>query len=644
MRATELSAIKMRFLKNSMRSRLAAAAAFGVLAVCVFSTAHPALAQSVQDASTQLAASASAAGVSDTTLPVIIARVIRVFLGTLGIIFTIVVLYAGWIYMTAQGDDTKLKKAKDMIKNGVIGMILCIFSYTITSYILGRLLGTWTGGNGSSSIADQYSEPLSGSLGAGIIESHYPERNAIDIPRNTRIMVTFKEGIDPASIFLNWDADPAVLLADQSSDLNVANVIIYPTADALGTDAKLTETQVAVSTVKNGDGEYTTFVFDPTPLLGSSTDDTNYTIALANTIKKADGSAAFSGSNSGGYEWTFEVSTEVDLTPPQVVSVVPRASATDARNITVSITFDEAMDPVAGTGTYAAETTSTFNNITVASETTESGYVDGTFAISNGYKTIEFTPTEACGVDPCGDTIYCLPAPAGDASTNAIEVTAKAASVGDEPPQADPIYVPSNGLVDAAANSLDGNGDDEGTGPDDDNYVWGFSTDDTINNTVPTITETQPGILEGLASNSANVTVTFSVPMKSSTINTTSVSLWPDPWYEFWFTTGKTDLVVDEETISTTAEISHPIMVSEADEGWDYDPVITRDVKSAYQICMYPTDGPNRAGTGMCGTSASGARYCCNGAASEEACRTTNADDLTEETVELPDSNPESSN
>jgi len=633
----------MRFLPNTMRSRLAAGAAFGVLAVCVIAAAHPALAQSVQSAATQLATSAAAAGASTNSLPIIIAKVIRVFLGTLGIIFTIVVLYAGWIYMTAQGDDTKLKKAKDMIKNGVIGMILCIFSFTIASYILNSLLDNWGGATGSTSVADRYSEPLSGSLGAGIIESHYPERNAIGIPRNTRIMVTFKEPIDPASIISGYDLSPT------STDLNSANVLIYKTADEASVDT-LKLGASAVSVTMNAD--HTIFVFDPVDLLGSSTDDTNYTVKLTNSIKKADKTAAFTASNQDGYEWTFEVSTEVDLTPPKVVSVIPRASATDARNITVSITFDEAMDPVAGTGTYVAPTesnpnpTQTFSNITVGSSTAASGYVDGTFSISNAYKTIEFTPTEACGVDPCGDTIYCLPAPGGSASTNAIEVTAKAASVGDEPPQADPIFVPANGLEDASANSLDGNGDDEGTGPDDDNYVWGFQTNDEINDTVPTITEMHPGILEGLSSPSANVTATFSVPMKSSTLNTTNVSLWADPWYEFWFTTSKTDLVVDDETINTTVEIAHPGLVSNEDNGWDYDPVITRDVKSAYQICAYPVDGPNAAGTGMCGTSTTTARYCCNGFPSERACHTTNLDTTltTPATVELPDSNPESSN
>lgn len=617
----------MRFSKNSMRSRLAAGAAFGVLAVCVFFAAHPALAQS---AASQLATSATAAGASTNSLPIIIAKVIRVFLGTLGIIFTCVVLYAGWIYMTAQGDDTKIKKAKDMIRNGVIGMVICVSAFTITTYILNSLLDNWAPGGSSGSVADQYSEPLSGSLGAGIIEAHYPERNAIDVPRNTRIMVTFKEPLNPADIISGYDTNP------ESTDLNTANVLIYKTTDV---DSRDTLSLAAEGVTVRMNETKTIFVFDPVELLGSSTDDTNYTVALLNDIRKEDDTAAFVGAYDDGYEWTFEVSTEVDLTPPQIVSVTPRESGTDARNITLSITFDEAMDPVAGTGTYLAESaaagsaTDTFSNITVDSTTTASGYhVDGTYAISNGYKTVEFTPTEACGVDPCGDTIYCLPA-TDDGSDDTLTITAKAANVSlTDAPQAEPIGVSFDGLVDAAANSLDGDEDGIGDGPDEDTREWTITITDEINNVVPYIMAMRPDIREEEATNDAPVTVDFSIPMRSSTLNTTNVSLWPDPWYEFWFTTGKTDFLDgDGDTLYTTASIDHPTMVSIDDLGWAYDPVVMRDVKSAYQICMFPPDGPkaNEDGIGsssnMCGPQA-GTAYCCNGEPQDTACKTTYPD------------------
>lgn len=36
--------------------------------------------------------------------------------------------------------------------------------------------------------------------------------------------------------------------------------------------------------------------------------------------------------------------------------------------------------------------------------------VSGRFVISNQYQTLEFIPNVECGVNACGDKIYCLPA------------------------------------------------------------------------------------------------------------------------------------------------------------------------------------------------------------------------------------------
>lgn len=589
-----------------------------IVAFCVFGFLATTIPAGAQETSFEQFADAST--LSQDSIAIIIARVIRVALTLVGIIFVILIIYAGFLYLLARGEPEPVNKAKKIFQQSIIGLIIIFSAYSIATFILNRLLDAAFGGT-SASVADAYAEPLSGSLGGGILDDHYPERNATDIPRNTRIFVTFKEAINPESMSANYDAD-----ADTADYLNTDSVVIYRTAegasDALGSE----------EVVVTYDEDLEIFVFDPVEYLGSSEEDTNYTVYLTTNIETSDGSAAFSGTYASGYAWTFEVSTEIDLTPPYVTSVVPAANADEPRNVTIEINFNEAMDPVASTGSYIADEDNFFTNIEVSDESGE--IVEGTFEISNAYRTISFTTTDACGEDPCGDTIYCLP------TNQLISAIAKAATLKeDEIPQAEPTGYTFDGVVDAASNSL---GDSEGEscgskldsitcddGSETSDYEWSFTTNDEIEDTVPYIISEglDPEIEEAEISTSADVEVTFNIYLKSSTVRTTSVSLWPDPYYEFWFAIRKSN---DDDNERTTVLIEHPALVSTDLGGWDYWPVLTNDIKSAYQICMYPAIGrPEGSETGTLNACVSEEEgrdedypYCCNGVISSRACQT----------------------
>ncbi|TAL51390.1 hypothetical protein EPN81_00085 [Patescibacteria group bacterium] len=577
----------------------------GVL--CVFGllmTAAPTLAQE-----TAFQQFADASTLPQDSIAIIIARVIRVALTLVGIIFTSLIIYAGFLFLLARGEPEPIKKAKKIFQQSIIGLLIIFSAYAITTFILNRLLDAAYTGT-SEAIADAYAEPLSGSLGGGILDDHYPERDAVDIPRNTRIFVSFKEAINPSSIVEGYETNP------DSRNLNIESVLIYPTDE--GENSALAPDEVVVTY----DEEFETFVFDPVEYLGSSQEDTNYTVFLTNKIQRASGSAAFTGAYASGYAWTFEVSTEIDLTPPYVTSVVPAANADEPRNVTIEINFSEAMDPVASTGSYLILEDSFFTNIEV--QDAAMANVEGTFEISNAYRTISFTTIDACGEDPCGDTIYCLP------TNQLISTVAKAATLKeDEIPQAEPTGVTFDGVVDAAANSLDGDHDENACGSasdtiecidgdENDNYEWSFTTNDEIEDTVPQIITDglEPGIREGEISTSANVEVTFNTYLKSSTVDTHAVSLWPDPYYEFWFAIRKEN---DDTNKRTKVLIEHPTLVSTDVGGWDYWPVLNNEIKSAYQICMYPAIGP---GANCEEGRVAGYPYCCNGIASANACQT----------------------
>ena len=70
----------------------------------------------------------------------IIGIVIQAFLGILGVLFLIYMLYAGYHWMTAQGDEEKVTKAKDTIQRAVIGLIVTIGAYAITYFVIEKLV------------------------------------------------------------------------------------------------------------------------------------------------------------------------------------------------------------------------------------------------------------------------------------------------------------------------------------------------------------------------------------------------------------------------------------------------------------------------------------------------------------------------
>lgn len=70
-----------------------------------------------------------------TPIDVTVASLIKLFLSFLGVIFLGLMIYAGFLWMTAKGNQTKIDKATSIITNSVIGLILIIAAYMITLLI-----------------------------------------------------------------------------------------------------------------------------------------------------------------------------------------------------------------------------------------------------------------------------------------------------------------------------------------------------------------------------------------------------------------------------------------------------------------------------------------------------------------------------
>ena len=73
---------------------------------------------------------------------VVVANVIRVVLGFLGIIAVIIIVIGGFEWMTSGGSDAKAKEGKTRIVNGVIGLLIILAAYGIANFAIGAVLST----------------------------------------------------------------------------------------------------------------------------------------------------------------------------------------------------------------------------------------------------------------------------------------------------------------------------------------------------------------------------------------------------------------------------------------------------------------------------------------------------------------------
>ncbi len=68
--------------------------------------------------------------ISDTS------KIINVVLGVLGVVAVAVVIYGGFLFLTAQGDPGRIKKGKDSITWGIIGLVIALLSWSIINFVL----------------------------------------------------------------------------------------------------------------------------------------------------------------------------------------------------------------------------------------------------------------------------------------------------------------------------------------------------------------------------------------------------------------------------------------------------------------------------------------------------------------------------
>lgn len=73
------------------------------------------------------------------------AQIIRSVLGVLGIVTTVIILYAGFKWMTAGGNEEDVTTAKKILSSAVIGLLIIMSAYSITIFVISSLAKSTTG-------------------------------------------------------------------------------------------------------------------------------------------------------------------------------------------------------------------------------------------------------------------------------------------------------------------------------------------------------------------------------------------------------------------------------------------------------------------------------------------------------------------
>lgn len=88
----------------------------------------------------QLKQTANTAGLGSETQPTaIVGRIIGIVLSLVGITLVVLMIAGGIMWMTSGGSAEQVTKAKKLMTSALIGLIIIIFSYAISAFVVERL-------------------------------------------------------------------------------------------------------------------------------------------------------------------------------------------------------------------------------------------------------------------------------------------------------------------------------------------------------------------------------------------------------------------------------------------------------------------------------------------------------------------------
>jgi len=85
-----------------------------------------------------------------TDLVTLIANIVKAALGLTAVLAVGFIVYGGFLYISAAGDETQIKKGKEAVIGAVIGIIVIGLAYSLVAFVIGAMGAGGSGTSGSS--------------------------------------------------------------------------------------------------------------------------------------------------------------------------------------------------------------------------------------------------------------------------------------------------------------------------------------------------------------------------------------------------------------------------------------------------------------------------------------------------------------
>ncbi len=260
-----------------------------------------------------------------------IARIINIALGFLGIVAVILIMYSGFIWMTAEGNEEKVARAKMIMRNAAIGLVIILLSWSIAWFVINKLKGaTSPPGSGES-----YTGPPGGlpSPGSFIVQSISTSHEGADPKKDVYLCSSVQ------SQFNHWLKSTVFESLKDGDTLTIKQLIDGNTSVNVSTLKIQMRNNVISFKNRNEDDS----IVDWAP-------NSRYEVRLSKSIEDEAGNlleeCADCDSETGEYySWIFETGSNTDDVKPQITRIFPSENSVNVpRSSVFFIEFSEPID------------------------------------------------------------------------------------------------------------------------------------------------------------------------------------------------------------------------------------------------------------------------------------------------------------